>query len=980
MPSKQTPDRGKPAPAPAAPEPADESSASLPFSVVGIGGSAGGLEAFTQLLKALPPDTGMAFVFVLHMGNRQKSVLSEIASRATRMPVSEVDQRAKVEPNHVYVISPGTNLVLEDGALVPSGRSEEHGSLKNIDNLFMSLATELGHQAIGVVLSGSASDGALGLEQIKGEGGITFAQDGTAQHDSMPHSAIAMNCVDFVLAPDEIAREIVRIARHPLLAGGVEVAEVLPPVDTAVVLEALQNATGVDFSHYKRNTLLRRISRRMLLNQIERSEKYVEFLQSTPGEIEALYQDVLIGVTSFFRDREIFDILKADVFPRLVANRSRNDVVRIWALGCSTGEEAYSLAIAFSEFVETTGRTYPLQVFATDLNGKGIDKARAGHYSGNIVDDVGPERLRRYFVEEGAGYRVRKSIRDLCVFARHNVLSEPPFSRIDLISCRNLLIYLGAEMQQRIIPTLHYALRPNGYLVLGKSETIGTFRDLFDLVDARHKLYFKKPVAPRLLLGGIISGARARAGHGPDRQIPAHENTVSHLIDAQKEAERLLLTRYAPASVLVNDEFDILQFRGNTGAYLTPAPGRASLNLIKMLREGLLVPVRNLLNKARKEGEPERKEGLSVKSNGGYHDVAIEVLPIKGARGVAASYLVLFEEAMSSDRKARLKRQRVEAQEDKAEDRTSSAKQELAATREYLQSIIEQQEAANEELQSANEEIQSANEELQSINEELETSKEEVQSSNEELSTVNEELNHRNAELSHAHNDLLNLLSSVQMAIVMIGANLRIRTLTPGAEKMLNLIPTDVGRPIGDLNLSLSVHDLERHLQEVIDTVAVKEFEVRDKQGKWHLLRLRPYRTMDNVIDGVVVILIDIDSLKRDQEKLRHQAELLDQAYEPILMWEMGGTVTYWSKAAEGVYGYTRAEALRRRMYDLLGTVESAAEIEEKLQKHGRWSGKLVHTKRDGGKINVSSRMSLVSESDGRKLVIETIHPLEDHA
>jgi two-component system CheB/CheR fusion protein len=967
-----------PAPAPVGTDGEPESRNLLPFSVVGIGGSAGGIEAFTQLLKALPPDTGMAFVFVLHMGSRQKSVLSEIASRATHMPVSEVDERTKVEPNHVYVISPGTNLVLEGGALVPSVRGAEQGSLRNVDNLFMSLATELGHQAIGVVLSGSASDGALGLEQIKGEGGITFAQDATAQHDSMPHSAIAMNCVDFVLPPDEIAREIVRIARHPLLARGVEAAAVLPPVDTAVVLEALQNATGVDFSFYKRNTLHRRVSRRMVLNRMEKPEEYMEFLRSTPGEVEALYQDVLIGVTSFFRDRETFEVLKSEVFPKIVANRSRNDVVRMWALGCSTGEEAYSLAIAFSEFAEKAGRAYPLQVFATDLNGKGIDKARAGLYSRNIVDDVGPERIRRYFAEADRGYCVRKSIRDMCVFARHNVLSEPPFSRIDLISCRNLLIYLGSEMQQRIIPTLHYALRPNGYLMLGKSETIGTFRDLFELVDARHKLYFRKSVAPRLVLGNIVSGARSQARHAAERQMPMRENPVAHLMDAQKEAERLLLTRYAPASVLVNDEFDILQFRGNTGAYLAPAPGRASLNLIKMVREGLLVPVRNMLNKARKEAEPVRRENLSVRTNGGYRDVAVEVIPIKGVGGAAGSYLVLFEEGASPDRKARLKRQRVEAAEDRAEQ-SGSVKQELDATREYLQSVIEQQEAANEELQSANEEIQSANEELQSINEELETSKEEVQSSNEELSTVNEELNNRNAELSRTNNDLINLLSSVQMAIVMIGANLRIRRLTPGAEKMLNLIPADVGRPIGDLNLSISVQDLEHHLQEVMDTVAVKEFEVRDKQGRWHLLRLRPYRTMDNVIDGVVVILIDIDNLKRDQEKLRYQAELLDQAYEPILMWEMGGTVTYWSKAAEEVYGYTRAEALRRRKYDLFGIVESAAEIEEKLQKHGRWSGKLVHAKRDGGKIQVSSRMSLVSEPDGRKLVIETIHPLEEH-
>ena len=967
------------APIASRPEVAAGSAASLPFSVVGIGGSAGGIEAFTQLLKALPENTGMAFVFILHMGHQQKSVLPEIVGRSTEMPVSEVDREMKIEPNHVYIISPGTDLALQNGTLVPSRDGHEKGTRKSVDHFFASLAAERGHQAIGVVLSGSASDGTLGLQQIKSEGGITFAQDGTAQHDSMPSHAIATDCVDFVLPPEEIAGEIARISRHPLLAAGaVEPVEILPAVDTAVVIEALRAATGVDFSHYKRNTLHRRISRRMVLQRIERPEEYVTFLKSTPGELEALYQDVLIGVTSFFRDPETFDSLKSGVFPSLVAERARSEVVRIWALGCSTGEEAYSLAIAFSEFAEATRRPFPLQVFATDLNNKGIDMARAGFYPRRILDDVGNERIRRYFVEADGGYRVRKSIRDACVFARHNILTEPPFSRIDLISCRNLLIYLGPEMQQRVIPILHYALRPNGHLLLGKSETIGTFRDLFDLVDARHKIYRKKAVPARLMLSGVAPHIRPQGNGVAEERKRAAEGPAPNLLDVQKEAERLILMRYAPASVLVNADFDILQFRGNTGAYLAPAPGRASLNLIKMLREGLLVPVRNLLSKARKDGMPARKNGLSFRSNGGYRDVAIEVIPLRGAAHGSPNYLVLFEETEPADRKARLKREEAEAAAD--EDEQQNLKQELSATREYLQSVIEQQEAVNEELQSANEEIQSSNEELQSINEELETSKEEVQSSNEELSTVNEELNHRNAELSQTNNDLINLLASVQMAIVMVGADLRIRRLTPAAEKMLNLIPADVGRPVRDLNLNISLPDLARHLEEVIDTVTAREFEVLDKQDRWHLLRLRPYRTVDNVIDGAVITLIDIDSVRRDQEKLRHQAELLDQAYEPILMWEIGGRIIYWSKAAEELYGYSKAEALSRGKYDLLGTGQSQAEINEKLEKTGRWSGDLMHTTRDGTSIRVSSRMSLVREADGRRLVVETIHPLDADA
>jgi two-component system CheB/CheR fusion protein len=956
-----------------------ESRLALPFAVVGVGGSAGGIEAFTQMLRALPGDTGMAFVFVLHMARRHESILSEILARATPMPVSEVDRAMAVEPNRVYVISPGTVLVLKDGVLVPSVHGGAPGPAKSIDHFLISLAAELEHQAIGVVLSGSASDGALGLEQIKGEGGITFAQDATAQHDSMPSHAIATDCVDFVLSPAEIAAEIARIARHPLAAPSEKLPEVLPAQDTEAVLEILRNASGVDFSHYKRNTLLRRINRRMVLRRIGKPEDYLDFLSHTPGEAEALYQDMLIGVTSFFRDREMFDSLRTDIFPRLVADHARHDVTRMWALGCSTGEEAYSLAIAFSDFAEAAGKQYALQVFATDLNGKGIDRARAGHYSKNIVDDVSDQVIHRYFVEADGGYRVRRNIRDLCLFARHNVLTEPPFSRIDFISCRNLLIYLGAEMQQRIIPILHYALRPDGYLWLGKSETVGAYRDLFELVDARYKIYRKKTGVPLSLTGFVASPRPQATDPGELERRDRRELSVSaRLHDAQKEAERVLLLRYAPASVLVDSEFDILQFRGDCGAYLTPAPGRASLNLVKMLREGLLVPVRNLLNKVRKEGTPVRKAGLSVRSNGGYRDVSVEVVPIKDAGGATSSYLVLFEESMSGDRTARLQRQKERVAEDRSEQETVDVKQELAATREYLQSVIEQQEAANEELQSANEEIQSANEELQSINEELETSKEEVQSSNEELSTVNDELSNRNTELSQSNNDLLNLLASVQMAIVMVGANLRIRRITPAAEKMLNLIPADIGRPIRDINLNIPVPDLERYIAEVIDTVSTKEFEVADGNGRWHLVRLRPYRTADNRIDGVVVIMIDIDRVRHDQEKLRHQADLLQQAYEPIVMWEIGGTIIYWNRAAEQIYGYSKAEAVSRRNHELLGTWQSAPAIEAALEKYGHWTGQLVQVTRDGRKIKVDSRMSLVREADGRKLVIEANRPAED--
>src|SRR6516164_2411715 len=906
-----------------------EETLSLP--VVGVGASAGGLEAFTQMLQALPVDTGMAFVLVQHLAPTHASMLTEILARATGMPVGEAQDQMPVEANHVYVIPPGTNLVISGGVLQLSPRTETRGQHRPIDAFFRSLAEDQGHKAIGVILSGTATDGTLGLEAIKAEGGITFAQDDTAQHDSMPRSAVAAGCVDFVLSPDEIAKEIARISRHPDVAPPAEVKPKDPASEPNLgpVLELLRNAKEVDFTHYKHNTLYRRITRRMVLHKMEGLKDYLRFLQSSPAEVEALYQGLLISVTNFFRNPETFAVLKTKVFPKLTQDRSRHEPVRIWVLGCSTGEEAYSIAIAFAEFAEASGRQIPVQVFATDLNGAAIEKARAGLYSKNILHDVSPERLRRFFVEMDGNYHITKPIRDMCVFAQHNVLTDPPFGRIDLLSCRNLLIYLEPVLQQKLVPVLHYALKPVGFLWLGGSETIGSYRDLFELEDAKYKIYAKKPGPARLTVGLPLGEYPAeRRGFGP-KPGPLPEAGVAG-VDVQKEADRILLTRYAPAGVLINADLEILQFRGDTGPYLTPAPGRASLSLLKMVREGLLVAVRGAVHKAKREEAPVREESLQVKSNGGYRDVDVEVIPVKANAAKEASFLVLFEEGA-------LRRQREKGQEERpkpdsgitrpadqetADRQIARLTQELAATREYLQSVIEQQEAANEELQSANEEVQSADEELQSINEELETSKEEIQSSNEELVTVNDELQNRNEELHQSNNDLINLLSSVQMAIVMLGRDLRIRRFTPMAEKAFNLIPTDVGRPISDIKLNINVPDLEQLVVQVIDTVSAKEQEVQDKQGRWYSLRIRPYRTLENKIDGAVLVLVDVDNLKRAEEARRaleaRNAAILQTALDAVITIDHEGKVVEFNSAAERIFGYPRDEAIGKEMAELI--------------------------------------------------------------
>ncbi|MDB5988509.1 MAG: luxQ [Nevskia sp.] len=900
----------------------DQSQPGVAFPIVGVGASAGGLEAFTQLLKALPVDTGMAFVLVQHLAPTHASALAEILSRATKMPVTEVAAANVVEPNHVYVIPPGQCMAIAGGTLQLVGR-ESVGQQRVIDHFFRTLAIDARHQAIGVVLSGTATDGTLGLESIKAEGGITFAQDASAQQQGMPHSAIVSGCVDFVLPPDQIAAEIVRISRHPYAAPERKAAIVTRAADAVPnlggIVQLLHSATGVDFSGYKFNTFYRRVTRRMVLQKMDALADYLELLRQTPAEVEALYQDVLIGVTSFFRDPQAYEALKSKVFPGLIAGRSRQDPVRIWALGCSTGQEAYSLAMAFVEFAAAQNSNVPLQLFATDLNGASIDRARAGVYPKDIAQDVSPERLRHFFGEIDGGYRIAKSIRDVCVFSRHDALTDPPFSRMDLISCRNLLIYLEPELQRRVVSTLHYALKTDGYLWLGGSETIGAYRKLFAVQDAKHKLYAKKAGAtpgrsvqksgdmPRVPFNPpFMPGKNARSGDGPS--------------DLLKEADRVLLNRFAPPGVLVSSDLEILQYRGDTDAYLTPAAGKASLNLLKMLREGLLVGVRAATLRAREDQTRVRQEGLRVKSStGGYRDVAIEVLPLTsgGAQGVqGAGFLILFEDAGAANAEPRPPAAAAGAEASLASEADlARLTQELAATREYLQAVIEQQERANEELQSANEEVQSANEELQSTNEELETSKEEIQSSNEELVTVNDELNNRNTELNRLNNDLVNVLDSVQMAIVIVGADLRIRRFTPAAEKLFSLIASDVGRPLCDIQLKLEpLPELETLLNEVLATGSPRECEVRNPRGHWYSLRLRPYRTLDHKLDGVVVVLVDVDAIKRAHE---YTESIVATVSQPLLVLDAGLRVRTSNDAFYQTFRVTPEATENRLVYEI---------------------------------------------------------------
>lgn len=907
-PTRRSPPTDSPAKGAGAGAPDEDSK---PFPVVGIGASAGGLEAFTHLLRALPVDTGMGFVLVQHLAPTHASVLAEILARVTHLPVMEVHDEAKVEPNHIYVIPPGRNMVIAHGKLQLIPR-EMSGQNRPIDLFLRSLAEDQAHQAIGVILSGTATDGTLGCQEIKAAGGITFAQDDTAQQDSMPKSAIAAGCIDFVLSPDKIASELARIARHPYVAPSPAAPppkeqEELEP-DLAKVLRLLREATHIDFALYKTTTVQRRINRRMLLNKIETLKDYARRLEGDPAEAQALYQDMLINVTSFFRDPQVFESLKTKVFPRLVRDKPRNEPLRAWVLGCSTGEEAYSVAMSFTEFAESSGSKATLQIFATDLNAIGIEKARAGVYLKDIASDLAPERLRRFFSEVDGHYRIVKSLRDMCVFAQHNAVSSPPFSRMDLISCRNLLIYLEPPLQQKLIPLLHYALKPTGFLMLGTSETIGAYRDLFEPDDAKYKIFARKPGPGRLAMA---------LSRGPVHSVQGNAK-IAHLregasgAEVQKEADRIVMAQYAPPGVVINPDMEIVQFRGDTNAYLAPAPGRPSFNLFKMAREGLLVPLRAAVNKAKKQAAPVREAGVRVKSNAGHRKINLQVIPVNASS--EEGFLVLFEDAETQEPRKPVKPKAAAAQREAERDEIARLTQELASTREYMQSLTEQHEAANEELQSASEEAQSANEELQSINEELETSKEEIQSSNEELATVNDELNHRNIELGRLNSDLVNLIGSVQIPIVMLGPDLRIRRFTPIAEKTLNLIPADVGRAITDLRLSVDIPDLGPLLTEVMDTVSVKEREVQDKNGHWYALRLRPYKTLENKIDGAVMTLMDVDTLKRARE---YAESIVATVREPLVVLDEGFRVKSASRSFYETFKVSAQETEGRVLYDL---------------------------------------------------------------
>ncbi|HZW29301.1 MAG TPA: CheR family methyltransferase, partial [Isosphaeraceae bacterium] len=758
------------------------------------------------------------------------------------------------------------NVALTDGRLTLTPRPPRAVPHMPIDHLFRSLAAIQKGRAIGIVLSGNGSDGAIGLHAIKGAGGMTFAQDEqTARHTSMPRTAVGDGNVDHVMRPREIARELVRIAQHPYTRQE-DLAAPSPPAvgrDPLVeIIDLLGSRTAVDFAHYKPTTIRRRVLRRMALCNLQTLEDYLSLLKADAGEVQSLYQDLLIRVTQFFRDPEAYEALRERAFPALVDGPTSRSTIRIWVVGCSTGEEVYSLAMSLIEYLNGRPERAQIKILATDLNEMALEKARAGVYLDNIEMDVSPERLRRFFIRSDGHYQISKAVRELCVFSRHNITTDPPFNRLDLVSCRNLLIYMDAVLQKRVIPLLHYALKPGGFLLLGTSETIGPdAANLFEVVDTKNRLYARSSTAvaplefPQRIPTEIPPRLPGREEGGP----------LWTALDVQKEADRVLLARYAPVGVVVDEAMTVLQFRGRTAPYLEPAPGMASLDMFRMLREGLLADVRAAISQAKTENAIAVREGLRMANGAAGRVVRVEVIPFKVPPSGVRFFLVLFQETAPAGQAPAVAPP--EATPAEADQRVLQLQQEISALREYLQSVIEVQETTNEELRSANEEILSANEELQSTNEELQTAKEEAQSANEELSTVNEELRHRNAELARLNDDMVNLLAGVNIPIVMVSRDLRIRRFTPLAQKAFNLIPSDVGRPISDIQPNLVLENISGLISGVIDSLTPYEGMAQDKAGHWYSLRVRPYVTMDNLIDGASIVLLEIDSIRRQLQE-----------------------------------------------------------------------------------------------------------------
>lgn len=866
------------------------------FPIVGIGASAGGLAAFEAFFSGMPSsaEPNMAFVLVQHLAPDHHSILTELVQHYTHLKVFEVEDGMEVKINCAYIIPPNRDMAFLNGTLQLMEPAEPRGHRLPIDFLFQSLAQDQHERAIGIVLSGTGSDGTLGVRAIKSEGGMVMAQSiAASEFDGMPRSAIDTGLVDYELHPAEMPAQLIAYVKHAFHRppGFNTTPAVLNENSLKKIFVLLRTQTGHDFSQYKPSTICRRIERRMAVHQIDKIEGYVKYLQQTPVEIEALFRDLLIGVTNFFRDPDAFEVLEQQIIPKLFEGKQAGAVIRAWSTGCSTGEEAYSIAILLQERLEALKQNFKVQVFATDIDSRAIATARAGVYPASIADDITPERLARFFTAEadGSAYRIHKNIRDMLVFSEHNLIKDPPFSKLDLISCRNLLIYMSAELQKRIITLFHYALNPSGIMFLGTSETVGELASLFVPLDRKAKMYQRKEDfqgAKRAALNRFLPPTITQYSAPLPSTLKTMDSKLPNLakLSLRELTEKTLLHYLDPACALVNSQGDILYLHGRTGMYLEPAQGEAGINnILKMAREGLKRILTTSLHKATTCKDPLHVHNIRVKTNGHFTLVNITICPVlvrSSAVVESPLFLIILAEAGILDtHQEHLATAPLMLSADgsnkEAIAQIAELNEELRAKDEYLHATNEELETSNEELKSSNEEMQSINEELQSTNEELETSKEELQSINEELATVNTELQTKVSDLSRANNDMNNLLAGTGIGTIFVDHGLRILRFTPAATLIINLILSDVGRPVGHIASNLIGYDnFIADVQTVLKTLAPKEIDVQTLEHKWYTMRILPYRTLDNVIEGAVITFVDITEMVRIREALRCANEL----------------------------------------------------------------------------------------------------------
>ncbi|WP_439589732.1 CheR family methyltransferase [Hydrogenophaga sp.] len=902
-----------------------------PLKVVGIGASAGGLAAFEAFFRSVPTDaeSGMAFVLVQHLAPDHPSILSELIQRYTSMQVFEIQQDMPVRPNCVYVIPPNHELLYLDGRLTLHVRTRLHGGPQTIDIFFNSLARQLRDRAVGIVLSGSGSDGAIGLRAIRKAGGLTMVQTpATAQFHGMPHSAMETGEVDIDLPPDQMAAHLMSLThqrsgkRWMSLAG----AGIWSQDAYVAVMQLLRSQTGHDFSQYKLGTIRRRIERRMAVHQLDSLDAYAAYLRQTPGEVRNLYFDLPIGVTAFFRDPEAFQMLERSILPRLLAEKDPSSAVRIWSVGCSTGEEPYSIGMLVAEAMERLQQQRKVQIFATDLNSRAISVARAGVYPASIASELSLSRLSRFFTPEmgGSAYRVHKYLRDMMVFSEHDVIRDPPFSRLDLIVCRNLLIYFEGDLQKRLIPLFHYALKPGGTLFLGPSESVGENGELFSVLDRLAKLFRRredsKSTRPSYTTATLLPTTRIEAA-----PHPGQEKRESPMKTSLRDIAEQALLRIAPASALVNAQGDIRYLHGRTGHFLEPAPGEAGVNnILKMAREGLRPALEAALRAAVSHQEVSPAPRVQIRTNGHFAIVNLTIRQVTSPGGDTPGdplYLVVFE--VSANAELNTVAAQVATSSELAGnvpgsgDELQELRRALRVRDEHLKSMSEALERSSEELRSSNEEMQAVNEELQSTNEELETSKEELQAVNEELTTVNTELQIKVTDLSRANNDMNNLLAGTGIGTLFVDHDLRILRFTPATSTIINLIPGDVGRPISHIASNLVGYDkLVPDVLAVLDTLENFELDVQTSQQRWYTMRIQPYRTLDYVIEGAVITFVDITEVRQAQEALRkviglsHMARMLRDSDAAVVIEDIEGRTQAWNEAARRLYGWDESEAL----------------------------------------------------------------------